>query len=93
MMERWLDLSLIGAYLIAVTVFGARFGKSQKTLRDYFLGGNVAPWWAISLSIVAAETSTLTIIGTPALAFGSDLGFLQIAFGYLLVRTRATAKD
>ena len=86
MMERWLDLSLIGAYLIAVTVFGARFGKSQKTLRDYFLGGNQAPWWAISLSIVAAETSTLTIIGTPALAFGSDLGFLQIAFGYLLAR-------
>jgi Na+/proline symporter len=86
MTERWLDLSIIGAYLIAVTVFGARFGKGQKTLRDYFLGGKQAPWWAISLSIVAAETSTLTIIGTPALAFGSDLGFLQIAFGYLLAR-------
>lgn len=86
MTERWLDLGLIGIYLIAVTAFGARFRKGQKTLRDYFLGGKEAPWWAISLSIVAAETSTLTIIGTPALAFGSDLGFLQIAFGYLLAR-------
>ena len=84
--ERALDLALIVAYLIAVTAFGARFGKSQKTLRDYFLGGKQAPWWAISLSIVAAETSTLTIIGTPALAFSGNLGFLQVVIGYLLAR-------
>ena len=44
------------------------------------------PWWAISLSIVSAETSTLTIVGTPALAFGGNLGFLQIVLGYLLAR-------
>lgn len=86
MSDRWLDLCLIALYLITVTVFGARFGSSQKSLRDYFLGGRSAPWWAIGLSIVAAETSTLTIIGTPALAFRSDLGFLQIALGYLLAR-------
>ncbi len=84
--DRALDLAIIAAYLIAVTIFGSRFRHSQKSLRDYFLGGRDAPWWAISLSIVAAETSTLTIIGTPALAFGSDLGFLQLAFGYLLAR-------
>lgn len=84
--ERWIDLTLIGAYLIGVTVFGARFGRGQKSIKDYFLGGRKAPWWAIALSIVAAETSTLTIIGTPALAFGSDLGFLQVVFGYLLAR-------
>ena len=86
MPDRALDLSLIVVYLIIVTWFGARFGRTQKTLKDYFLGGRSAPWWAIGLSIVAAETSTLTIIGTPALAFRGDLGFLQIAFGYLLAR-------
>ncbi len=91
MPERALDLSLIVFYLIAVTVFGARFGKSQKTLRDYFLGGKQAPWWAISLSIVAAETSTLTIIGTPALAFSGNLGFLQVVVGYLLARVVISA--
>lgn len=84
--DRALDLTIIAAYLIAVTIFGSHFRHSQKSLKDYFLGGRDAPWWAISLSIVAAETSTLTIIGTPALAFGSDLGFLQLAFGYLLAR-------
>ena len=86
MPDRALDLGLIVVYLIIVTWFGARFGRKQKSLKDYFLGGRTAPWWAISLSIVAAETSTLTIIGTPALAFEGDLGFLQIALGYLLAR-------
>ncbi len=84
--ERWIDLILIGAYLVGVTIFGARLGRRQTNIKDYFLGGRKAPWWAIALSIVAAETSTLTIIGTPALAFGSDLGFLQVVFGYLLAR-------
>ena len=60
--------------------------RGQKSLRDYFLGGRTAPWWAISLSIVSAETSTLTIVGTPALAFTGNLGFLQIVLGYLLAR-------
>ena len=91
MPERTLDLALIAVYLVAVTVFGARFGRTQRTLKDYFLGGRSAPWWAISLSIVAAETSTLTIIGTPALAFAGDLGFLQVVFGYLLARVVISA--
>ena len=84
--DRLLDVSLIAVYLITITAFGARFRRSQKSLQDYFLGGKSAPWWAISLSIVAAETSTLTIIGTPALAFGGNLGFLQLVMGYLVGR-------
>ena len=80
------DLVVIVVYLIAITWFGARFRKSQRTLKDYFLGGHTAPWWAISLSIVSAETSTLTVIGTPALSFGGNFGFLQVVFGYLLAR-------
>src|SRR5258708_13749447 len=82
----YFDLAIIVVYLIAITVFGARFRSGQKNLRDYFLGGRTAPWWAISLSIVSAETSTLTIVGTPALAFAGNLGFLQIVLGYLLAR-------
>lgn len=83
---RYLDLAVIVAYLLGITWFGARFRSGQRTLRDYFLGGRSAPWWAIALSIVSAETSTLTIIGTPALSFTGNLGFLQIVFGYLLAR-------
>jgi SSS family transporter len=83
---RALDLTVIVLYLAGVTWFGARFRGSQKTLKDYFLGGREAPWWAIALSIVSAETSTLTIIGTPPLAYGGSMVFLQIVFGYLLAR-------
>jgi SSS family solute:Na+ symporter len=82
----FVDLAVIAIYLIAITWFGARFRKSQRTLKDYFLGGHTAPWWAISLSIVSAETSTLTVIGTPALSFSGNFGFLQVVFGYLLAR-------
>ena len=83
---RYFDLGIIVVYLIAITLFGARFRSSQKSLKDYFLGGRTAAWWAISLSIVAAETSTLTVIGTPALAFGGNMGFLQVVCGYLVAR-------
>jgi SSS family transporter len=83
---RYADLAVILAYLAGITWFGARFRSSQKSLRDYFLGGRNAPWWAISLSIVSAETSTLTIVGTPALAFTGNMEFLQIVLGYLLAR-------
>ncbi|MGI8988816.1 MAG: sodium:solute symporter [Bryobacteraceae bacterium] len=82
----FVDLGVILAYLIGVTWFGARFRHGHKNLNDYFLGGRSAPWWAISLSIVSAETSTLTIVGTPGLSFGGNFGFLQIVFGYLLAR-------
>ena len=63
-----------------------RFRRSQRSLRDYFLADRNIPWWAIALSIVAAETSTLTIISIPGLAFDTDLRFLQVVFGYLLAR-------
>src|SRR5258708_7834352 len=85
-MTRWIDLTVVLAYLAGITWFGARFRNSQKTLKDYFLGGRTAPWWAIAFSIVSAETSTLTVIGPPALGFNGNFGFLQVIFGYLLAR-------
>jgi SSS family transporter len=81
-----IDLAIVVAYLTGITLFGLRFRKSQHSLRDYFLADRTIPWWAIALSIVAAETSTLTIIGTPAIAYGGDFGFLQLVLGYLLGR-------
>ncbi len=81
-----LDLAIIIAYLLGITLFGMQFRKRQQSIRDYFLGGRETPWWALALSIVATETSTLTFIGTPALAFTGNLGFLQVAMGYLVAR-------
>jgi SSS family transporter len=83
---RLTDLAVIAGYLILITWFGARFKEKQKTLKDYFLGGRGAPWWAIAFSIVSAETSTLTVIGTPAIAYAGNFTFLQLIFGYLLGR-------
>ncbi len=82
----WLDLGVVVAYLVGITLFGAHFRKSQRTLRDYFLGGRRLPWWAISFSVVSAETSILTIISTPGIAYRSNLNFLQLVLGYLVAR-------
>jgi len=80
------DLALIIIYLLGITLFGLHFRKRQRSLRDYFLAGRVIPWWAIALSIVAAETSTLTIISVPGLAYDTNFTFLQLVMGYLVGR-------
>ncbi|MGD0470420.1 MAG: sodium:solute symporter [Terriglobales bacterium] len=81
-----IDLLIIAAYLAGITLFGLRFRKRQRTMRDYFLADRNIPWWAISLSIVAAETSTLTIISIPGLAYDSNLTYLQWVMGYVIGR-------
>lgn len=81
-----LDFAILALYLVGITLFGTRFRRGQKNLRDYFLGGRTSPWWAIACSIVATETSTLTIISTPGIAYGGNLGFLQLVLGYLVAR-------
>ena len=81
-----LDLAIVIAYLLGVTALGLHFRRNQHSPTDYFLGGRTAPWWALALSIVATETSTLTIIGVPAIAYAGNLTFLQLVFGYLVGR-------
>src|ERR1700761_977229 len=81
-----LDLGIIALYLAGITLFGLPFRKRQRSLRDYFLADRNIPWWAIALSIVAAETSTLTIISIPGLAYDTNLTFLQVVMGYVVGR-------
>jgi solute:Na+ symporter, SSS family len=80
------DLAIVIAYLLAITALGIYFRRGQRNATDYFLAGRTIPWWALAFSIVATETSTLTIIGTPAISYVGNLAFLQLAFGYLLGR-------
>jgi SSS family solute:Na+ symporter len=81
-----LDVAVIVVYLACVTAFGTRFRKQSGTLKGYFLAEKTIPWWAIALSIVAAETSTLTIISVPGMAYERDFAFLQLVLGYLAGR-------
>jgi SSS family solute:Na+ symporter len=83
-----LDLVIIFGYLIGITLFGVWFSRKQETTRDYFLGDRTVPWWAIAASIVATETSTITFISVPGIAFarGGNFQFLQLVLGYMLGR-------
>src|SRR2546428_3401068 len=80
------DWLVILAYLIGIIALGVWFGKGQKSTRDYFLGSKSIPWWGIGFSIVAAETSALTIIGVPAMAYGGEIFFFFIIIRYLVWR-------
>jgi SSS family transporter len=80
------DYAVILGYLVAITLFGSWFARFQKTTKDYFLTDRSVPWWAICFTIVATETSTLTFIGIPALAYAGNLTFLQLALGYVVGR-------
>lgn len=81
-----LDAAVLVTYLAAVVIFGIRVAGKQTSTKDYFMGGRQMPWWAICFSIVATETSTLTIIGIPAVAYAGTFTFFQITFGYLVGR-------
>jgi len=81
-----LDYVIIVVFLIGSALFGMLIGGKQKTVKDYFLGSKEIPWWAVCFSIVAAETSTLTFISIPGLAYLTNLNFLQVTFGYLIGR-------
>jgi solute:Na+ symporter, SSS family len=89
-----IDYIVLLAYLVGITVFGVLFRKSQKTVKDYFVGAKNINWVVISLSIVATETSTLTLIGVPAIAYanyqnpeqGGSFTYLQVVFGYIIAR-------
>ncbi|HTK81235.1 MAG TPA: sodium:solute symporter [Bacteroidota bacterium] len=80
------DYLIVCTYLVGVVYFGLRSGKHQSSATDYFLGGKEMAWWAVGFSIVASETSTLTFISIPGLAYKSDMHFLQLAFGYFIGR-------
>ncbi len=85
-MDKTFDYVIIVAFLIGIAIFGILKGGKQKTVEDYFLGSKSVPWWAVCFSIVAAETSTLTFISIPGLAYLTNLNFLQVTFGYFIGR-------
>jgi SSS family solute:Na+ symporter len=89
-----IDYVVLLLYLVGITIFGTRFRSSQRTVRDYFIGAKNTHWLVISLSIVATETSTLTLIGVPAIAYaryarpelGGNFTYLQVVAGYIVAR-------
>src|SRR5882757_7412079 len=88
------DYAVLLLYLVGITIFGILFRKSQKTVKDYFVGTKNIHWLVISLSIVATETSTLTLVGVPAIAYskfnfpeqGGNFTYLQVVVGYIIAR-------
>lgn len=81
-----LDVIVLIAYLGGTTALGIFLGRHQKDAKDYFVAGHQIPWWAVLFSVVATETSALTVISIPSVAYLGNLGYLQIVLGYIIGR-------
>lgn len=81
-----MNWAVIGVYFGLTLWLGEKVGRRGGDLDEYFLAGRGMPWWAAALSIVGTETSTLTFVGVPAIAYAGDLTFLQVAMGYVVGR-------
>ena len=81
-----IDLSIVVIYAAGLICLGKYLTTRRTTVQDYFLAGRALPWWTVMLSIVATETSTITLISIPGYSFTNDFSFLQIAFGYAIGR-------
>ncbi|MBA3340187.1 MAG: sodium:solute symporter, partial [Geodermatophilaceae bacterium] len=81
-----IDALVLVVYLVGTTALGLYVGRRQKDAKDYFVADRAIPWWAVMFSIVASETSALTFISIPGLAYLGNLGFLQVVAGYILGR-------
>lgn len=86
MSKETIILLIVGVYLLLTALWGIIAGGKQTSVNDYFLGSDKVPWWAVTFAIVAAETSTLTFISIPGLAYLTNLNFLQVTVGYLIGR-------
>jgi Na+/proline symporter len=86
-----LDLIVLMTYMLGVTAWGAWLGRGQTGGTDYFLGSRNLPWWAVMLSVIATETSTLTFLSIPGVAYVGSLLFMQLTLGYLVGRVAVAA--
>ena len=81
-----LDIWILVLFMGGTVAYGLWSGQRNRTTGDYFLAARELPWWATMLSVVATETSVLTFISLPGIAYRGNWFFLQLAFGYILGR-------
>ena len=80
------DVVIVVLYLLGTTLLGAWFSRGQRDVKTYFVGDRNVAWPLVLVSIVATETSTVTFLSVPGVAYGGNLTFLQLAFGYVVGR-------
>lgn len=81
-----INIAVIVAYLVVIAVVGLKLSGRQRSAADYFTGERSMPWWAVMFSIVATETSTLTVISVPGVAYLTNFSYVELAIGYVIGR-------
>jgi SSS family transporter len=88
---RALDLAVIAVFLVGMPLLGVLIGGKQRSANDYFVSESKISWWVVCLSVVSAETSTLTVLSVPTVAYlatpaAGGMTYLTLALGYIVGR-------
>ncbi|MFC6088644.1 sodium:solute symporter [Saccharothrix lopnurensis] len=83
---RALDVGIIVLFLVGMPLLGVWIGGRQRSATDYFVGERRIPWWVVCVSVVSAETSTLTVLSVPTVGYLGTMTFLSLAIGYCIGR-------
>jgi SSS family transporter len=83
----WIDAGVLVLYFSGIVGIGLWAGRRNRNLTEFALGGRSIPWWAVLASIIAAETSAATFLGTPAEGFKTrNFIYAQLTIGTVLAR-------
>jgi len=88
MLNPWiLDGLVILAYFVLVIGIGLYMGRGERSMEGFAVGNRSIPWWAVLASILAAEVSAGTFLGTPGEGYGlRNFTYVQLAIGTILAR-------
>jgi Na+/proline symporter len=82
-----LDGLVILAYFTLVISIGLYKGRGERSMEGFAVGDRNIPWWAVLASILAAEVSAGTFLGTPGEGYGlRNFTYGQLAIGTILAR-------
>jgi SSS family solute:Na+ symporter len=73
---RWLDATVVVAYMTAMIAIGLRFARRQTTTEAYFVAKRSIPAWALAMSLLATIISAITFIAYPGAGYAGNWSML-----------------
>ncbi|MCO6042307.1 sodium/solute symporter [Aeoliella sp. ICT_H6.2] len=81
-----IDYVALVLYLASLAGIGFYCSRRENSSSDFFLGGKRLPWWAIGLSLMATQVSSIGFMAIPGKVFATNwVYFTGVATWFLVV--------
>ncbi len=77
-----LDYGILCLYFLALTAIGAKFYRISSSSSQFFVGGRAMAWLPVAISVIASDTSAITLLGNPGYTYEKDLRLLPYILSY-----------